>query len=128
MLLRKQPNDNLAFDRLQNTETHSSWLKSRKSVVEGSPQKSQNMSLGLPQGAGNEAALGCLAGTHRYLSQCCPTLLNTMCSLFLPTPNRNFLVPFFAELQRPGPSSPASSDDQLLPLSQVVSCGLINVA
>lgn len=26
MLLRKQPNDTLAIDRLQKAETHSSWL------------------------------------------------------------------------------------------------------
>lgn len=35
MLLRKQPNNEMqsALDRLQKAETHSSWLKSRKSMV-----------------------------------------------------------------------------------------------
>lgn len=35
MLLRKQPNDKmqLALDRLQKADTHSSWLKSKKSMV-----------------------------------------------------------------------------------------------
>lgn len=133
MLLRKEPPDKLAIDRLQKAETHLSWLSpgslkwGLKWTSEVSPQKSENITrLGLPQGAGTEAALGRLAGLGRSSSQCCTTPLNTMYSLSSRTNYK--LVSLFAGPKRPSPLSPASSDDQLPPFSRVVSCGLIIVA